>query len=124
MRRKTIVLAGSGLIALAAALWLRYSLVEQEGMGIICAQAMEGRCAFRQFVIGIFTHNRLGYFSLGAALLALLPRLSPLAWGGWVGGIMSLVLYCFDAGAPAALLALLLLARPATANSRLSTSQA
>lgn len=124
MRASWLSLALSGIAVLAAALWLRYGLVEREGLELLCTQAQDSRCALREMVIATFAHNRLGYVSLAAAVLALLPLMRPLAWVGWLGGIAGLVLYCFDTSAPAALLSLLLLARAATASSRHSTSQA
>lgn len=123
MRARLLALVVSGLTALTAALWLRYVLVEQEGMDLLCKQAIDSRCALREAVIAVFTHHRLGYLSLTLALLGLLPWLRPLAWLGWFGGIAGLVLYCFDTSAPAALLALLVLAR-APASKTQSANQA
>ncbi|MGB4467640.1 MAG: hypothetical protein WBH99_03980 [Azovibrio sp.] len=118
-----VKLAGAGVLILGLALGLRYGLVEREGLGTACAQVEDIRCSLRQWVIEIFTHNRLGYLSLGTACLALLPRLRPLAWLAWCGGLMGLVLYCFDLSAPAALLSLLILARTGMPSSRQSAAQ-
>lgn len=114
----------SGLAALGVALWARYALVEQEGMDLLCAQAADAGCMVRETAIAIFLQQRLGYFGLAAALLSLIPSLRPLAWAGWVAGIAGLVLYCFEPSAPAVLLAMLVLARPAAANNKQSTSHA
>ncbi len=122
--RHLLLLAGSACLALGVALGLRYGLVEAEGLATLCAQGQDARCGLRQFVIGIFTQNRLGYLSLAASLLALLPHLRSLAWLGWSAGLMGLQLYCFDTSAPAALLALLILARMGVPSSRQSPAQA
>jgi len=114
----------SGLATLGIALSVRYGLVEPQGMATACALAADAGCAMRETAIAIFTHQRLGYLALAAALLALMLQSRPLAWTGWVAGIAGLVLYCFEPSAPAVLLALLVLARPAKASNKHSTSQA
>ena len=124
MRVLLMKLLLSGLVALGMALWVRYALVEQQGMDLLCAQADDVGCLVRETAIAIFTQQRLGYFSLAAAVLALIPRLRLLAWAGWVAGIAGLVLYSFEPSAPAVVLALLLLARPAAANNKQSASHA
>jgi hypothetical protein len=111
-RSPWFALALSGLGALGLALALRYGWVEAEGLGVLCAPTEDWRCALRQGVITLFSHNRLGIFAATAALLALGCRSRFLAWCGWVGGVIGLVLYCFEASAFAVLLALLILARP------------
>lgn len=108
-RNGLVVLFLTGMAALGVALGLRHGLVEAEG---------------RQWVIELFSQSRLGILSLGAALLALVPRFRMLAWLAWGAAIMGLVLYCFDASAPAALLALLILTRPVSPNNRQSMAQA
>ncbi|MDD3484411.1 hypothetical protein [Azovibrio restrictus] len=123
-RNGLVVLFLTGMAALGVALGLRHGLVEAEGLGVLCAQGLDGRCAVRQWVIELFSQNRLGFLSLGAALLALMPRFRQLAWLAWGAAIMGLVLYCFDASAPAALLALLILTRPVSPNNRQSMAQA
>lgn len=123
-RNGLVVLFLTGMAALGVALGLRHGLVEAEGLGVLCAQGLDGRCAVRQWVIELFSQNRLGFLSLGAALLALMPRFRQLAWLAWGAAIMGLVLYCFDVSAPAALLALLILTRPVSPNNRQSMAQA
>lgn len=124
LNTRLLALGASGVAALGVALWVRYGLVEPQGMALLCAQASGASCRVRDTAIALFTQQRLGYLSLAAALLALLPRLRPLAWIGWLVGLAGLALYCFEPSAPALLLALLVLARPAPANSRQSASQA
>ncbi|MDR3157898.1 MAG: hypothetical protein LBU11_02570 [Zoogloeaceae bacterium] len=101
----------SGLCALGLALALRHGWVESAEMGAWCREASDWRCILRQGVIESFLHNRLGVLSAAAALLALGLRSRRLAWAGWVGGIMGLALYCFEASAFAALLTLLILVK-------------
>ena len=120
MRAQVLKLLLSGLAALGVAAWVRYALVEQEGMALLCTQVADMGCAVRETAIVIFTQQRLGYFSLAAALLALIPRLRLLAWAGFAG----LVLYCYEPSAPAVILALLVLARQAAASNKQSASHA
>ncbi|MDR0736290.1 MAG: hypothetical protein LBF51_05580 [Zoogloeaceae bacterium] len=117
--RSPLHLLLSGLCALGLALALRHCWVESEEMGAWCRQTNDWRCVLRQGVIESFLHGRLGFLSGAAALLALGLRSRRLAWIGWMGGIMGLTLYCFEASAFAALLALLLLARPPHPNNPL-----
>jgi hypothetical protein len=124
MHAQVLKLLLSGLAALGMALWVRYALVEQEGMALLCTQVADMGCAVRETAIVIFTQQRLGYFSLAAALLALIPRLRLLAWAGWIAGIAGLVLYCYEPSAPAVVLALLVLARQAAASNKQSASHA
>lgn len=123
MHTQLLKLLLSALAALGVALWVRYALVEQQGMDLLCAQAADAGCLVRETAIAIFTQQRLGYFSLAAAVLALIPQLRLLAWAGWVAGIAGLVLYCFEPSAPAVVLALLVLAKPAAASNKQSASQ-
>jgi hypothetical protein len=124
MYTQVLKLLLSGLAALGVALWVRYALVEQQGMDVLCAQAAGMGCTVRETAITIFNQQRLGYFSLAAAVLSLIPQWWLLAWAGWVAGIAGLVLYCFEPSAPAVVLALLVLARPAAANNKQSASHA
>lgn len=123
-RTDVLKLALSGLAILGAALWLRYGLVELEELSLRCAQTGGADCLVRDAAIALFNQQRLGYFGLAAAVLSLIPRLRPLAWLGWGAGIAGLVLYCWDLSAPAVVLSLLVLTRPANASSRQSASQA
>lgn len=124
MRAQVLKLLLSGFAALGAALWVRYALVEQEGMALLCTQIASMGCMVRESAIATFTQQRLGYFSLAAALLALIPPLRLLAWAGWIAGIAGLVLYCYEPSAPAVVLTLLVLARAATASNKQSASHA
>ena len=78
----------------------------------------------RDLIVATFNRQQLGYVAAGAALLALVPRLRPLAWLAWASGLAGLVLYCWDYAAVGAVLALLVLARPANASSTHNTAQA
>lgn len=125
MQAQVLKLLLSGLAALGIALWVRCGLVEAEGMALLCTtQAADLGCTVRETAIAIFTQQRLGYFSLAAALFSLVPQLRLLAWAGWIAGIAGLVLYCFEPSAPAVVLALLVLARPAAASNKQSASHA
>lgn len=114
----------SGLVAVGLALAIRYGLVEPEGMAQLCQQATTLQCTLRDALVQLFVQQRLGYVALAAAVLAWWPRLRALAWLGWGAGLSGLVLYCWEPSAPAVLLALLLLAKPASASSTHTASQA
>lgn len=121
---RSAILIASGLAAFGLAVWARYGLVEPEGIALACMQTPAWHCTLRDLIVASFSRQQLGYVSLAAALLATIPPLRPLAWLGWCAGIAGLVLYCWDFSAPAVVLALLLLARPANASNRHSASQA
>jgi hypothetical protein len=121
---RVLMIVASALAVLGLALWIRYSLMEPQEMALICVQSAEMACRVRETAIAVINQQRLGYFALAAAVLAPIPRLRSLAWLGWAAGLAGLVLYCWDFSAPAAVLSLLVLARPAYASSRQSTNQA
>jgi hypothetical protein len=124
MRARVLTLILSGTAVLGLALWARYGLIEPEGIAHACLGSDAWHCALRDLIVATFNRQQLGYVAVGAALLALLPRLRPLAWLAWVSGLAGLVFYCWDYAAVGVVLALLVLARPAKASSTHNTAQA
>lgn len=104
--------------------WAGYGLIEPEGLALACVHSSEWHCLLRDLIVATFNRQQLGYVALGAALLAMLSKLQGLAWLAWVTGIAGLVLYSWDFSAVGAVLALLILARPAKASSTHNTAQA
>ena len=124
MKARVFTLVLSGVVVLGLALWARYGLIEPEGIAHACLGSDAWNCVLRDLIVATFNRQQLGYVAAGAALLALVPRLRPLAWLAWASGLAGLVLYCWDYAAVGAMLALLVLARPANASSTHNTAQA
>ena len=124
MKTRILTLLLSGVAVLGLALWARYGLIEPEGIAHACLGSEEWHCVLRDLIVATFNRQQLGYVAVGAAVFALAPTLRPLAWLAWASGIAGLVLYSWDYSAVGVVLALLVLARPAKANSRHSTAQA
>jgi hypothetical protein len=124
MKTRILALVASGIAVLGLTLWARYGLIEPEGIAHACLGSEEWHCVLRDLIVATFNRQQLGYVAVGAAILALVPRLRPLAWLAWVSGLAGLVLYCWDYAAVGTVLALLVLARPANASSTHNTAQA
>ena len=124
MKTRVVTLILSGVAVLGLSLWARYGLIEPEGIAYACLGSQEWNCVLRDLIVATFNRQQLGYIAVGAALLALVPRLRPLAWLAWVSGLAGLVFYCWDYAAVGAVLALLVLAHPAKASSTHNTAQA
>jgi hypothetical protein len=124
MKTRILALVLSGVAVLGLALWARYGLIEPEGIAYACLGSDAWNCVLRDLLVATFNQQQLGYVAVGAALLALVPRLRPLAWLAWASGLAGLVFYCWDYAAVGVVLALLVLARPAKASSTHNTAQA
>jgi hypothetical protein len=124
MKTRILALVVSGIAVLGLTLWARYGLIEPEGIAHVCLGSEEWHCVLRDLIVATFNRQQLGYVAVGAAILALVPKLRPLAWLAWVSGLAGLVLYCWDYAAVGTVLALLVLARPANASSTHNTAQA
>jgi hypothetical protein len=124
MKTRVLALVLSGIVVLGLALWARYGLIEPEGIAYTCLGSDAWNCVLRDLLVATFNQQQLGYVAVGAALLALVPRLRPLAWLAWASGLAGLVFYCWDYAAVGVVLALLVLARPAKASSTHNTAQA
>lgn len=101
----------AGLVCLGLALGLRYGVVEAGRLPTDCPARQDAWCAFKDVLVWVFLQQRLGWLALGAGLVAVLGGWRPVAWLGWLGGVLGLILYCADLSAPGLLLALLVLIR-------------
>ncbi|HEX9752381.1 MAG TPA: hypothetical protein VGA46_02890 [Methyloceanibacter sp.] len=112
-RRAAVVLAILGLAALGTALFLRYSIIQNAGIGVACeAGAVSLTCKVRLAVILMFVQDCFGWVAMIAAGVQLWkPNI--VAFGiGLVFALLGLVLYNTRASALAVALLVLSLARP------------
>lgn len=110
---KTIAVALVAALALSLAAAARLALVEPPGLAAACeATPFSGPCAVRSAIVQSFLEQRIGWFALVAALIALLTRRTAIAMLALVCACAGLVLYSAGPSAPAALLAALALIRP------------
>ena len=113
-RRVWILFAALGLVALGAALFLRYSIIQNTPIGLAC-EAGEGSltCKVRLTVILMFVQDTFGWIAMIAAGVQLW-RPNRVAFAvGLVAALLGLVLYNTRASALAVALLVLSLARPA-----------
>jgi len=115
--RALVALVPLGLVlsALALAGLARHRLVEPADLTAACdAAPWEGAvCTLRSLTVQAFAAQRLGGLALFCALLALMTRWRGPALLALAAGGAGLVLYSTGLAAPAALLAALVLVRPA-----------
>jgi hypothetical protein len=112
-RREAAILAVLGLAALSTALFLRYSIIQNAGIGVACEAGEESlTCKVRLAVILMFVQGAFGWVAMIAAGVQLWkPNI--VAFGtGLVFALLGLVLYNTRASALAVALLVLSLARP------------
>jgi hypothetical protein len=112
-KRASAVIAILGLAALSTALFLRYSIIQNAGIGVACeAGAVSLTCKVRLAVILMFVQGAFGWVAMIAAGVQLWkPNI--VAFGtGLVFALLGLVLYNTRASALAVALLVLSLARP------------
>lgn len=109
LRWPVLVVSGVWL----AAGGVRYGLIEPQAWSEVCEAArwQSVACVLRTATIESFVAQRVGWVALSLAVLATVTRWRPVAVGALAAGTAALVLYTADLGAPAVLLALLVLAR-------------
>jgi hypothetical protein len=111
--RQIAGLAVLAALALAAALHIRYQLVENSSVGIACETARSFSCNVRRVAIMLFTPSVFGWVALAAAFINLWrPTLAVLAVALAAAGL-GLVLYNVQLSALAVGLMMLSLARRA-----------
>jgi hypothetical protein len=114
--RAAVALAAVALIALGAALYLRYGMIENTPLGLACEAGQESlTCTVRLAVIEMFSRSVFGWAAMILAVIQLWrPNLA--AFGaGLVAALAGLVLYNTNASALAMALLVLSLARPSSA---------
>ncbi|MDO4905101.1 MAG: hypothetical protein Q4A16_06080 [Lautropia sp.] len=100
-------------IALTIALLLRYQVVENTGIALACdVSPWEGLCAGRTALVLSFANQELGWIALAIGVAATLLRHRLLGQLALAGGLLGLILYSYEPAALAALLGLLVIARP------------
>jgi hypothetical protein len=112
-KRASVALAMLGLAALGAALYLRYTVIQNSVIGIACEAGEESlTCTIRLAVILMFVRGAFGWVALIASGVQLW-RPNVVAFGmGLVFALLGLVLYNTRVSALAVALLVLSLARP------------
>lgn len=110
--REAVVILAAVLIALGAALYLRYGIIQNTPIGLACEAGEKSlTCTVRMQVILLFIRNVFGWTAIIAAVIQLL-RPNIVAFGiGLASAAMGLVLYNTRLSALAVALLLLSLAR-------------
>jgi len=112
-RRAAVVLAVLGLAALSTALFLRYSIIQNAGIGVACeAGAVSLTCKVRLAVILMFVQGAFGWVAMIASGVQLWKPNIVAFGAGLVFALLGLVLYNTRASALAVALHVLSLARP------------
>lgn len=113
-RRAAVILTVLGLAALGIALYLRYVVIQNSGIGIACEAGEQSlTCKVRLAVILMFARDGFGWVAVIASGVQLW-RPNVAAFGtGLVFALLGLVLYNTRASALAVALLVLSLARPA-----------
>lgn len=111
-RRDMVVLAPLALVALGAALFLRYGIIQNTPIGLACEAGEESlTCTVRLAVILLFVRSVFGWTALVAAIIQLI-RPNRVAFGiGLIAAMLGLVLYNLRLSALAVALLVLSLAR-------------
>jgi hypothetical protein len=101
------------LATLAAAMALRYRLVEPSSVGLLCdAGAGPWWCVLRAAVIGLFGSGLIGLASIATGILAHVLDRRGLALIALATGAAGLVLYTADAAAAGFVIGLMRAVRP------------
>jgi hypothetical protein len=96
------------LLTLAAAMALRYQVMEPSAVGLMCdAGSGPWWCSLRALFIGLFGSGMIGLVSLGTAIFAHLFDRRGLALIALLAGAAGLVLYNADAAAAGTVIGLL-----------------
>ncbi|HVV91802.1 MAG TPA: hypothetical protein VHD15_00140 [Hyphomicrobiales bacterium] len=107
-------IAAAAAVGLAVALYVRYGLIENTSVGLVCdAGALTTTCVVRRVFAGVFGYNGFGIAALIAALLALLRPNAVMVAAALAAGLLGVVLYDGGLAAPALSLLPFVLARPA-----------
>jgi hypothetical protein len=112
-RREAAILAVLGLAALSAALFLRYFIIQNAGIGVACEAGEESlTCKVRLAVILMFVQGSFGWVAMIAAGVQFWKPNIVAFSTGLVFALLGLVLYNTRASALAVALLVLSLARP------------
>jgi hypothetical protein len=112
-KRASVLIAGFGLAALGIALYLRYVIIQNSGIGVACEAGEESlTCKVRLAVILMFVDSVFGWVAMIAAAIQLWRPNVVVFAVGVVFALFGLVLYNTRASALAVALLVLSLARP------------
>ena len=101
-----------GGLALIAAYYVRYSVIEPASIGAFCeAAATDCWCQIRQAILALLTEQRLGWLAIALAVVSLILTAAWMGWLAWFVASAGFVLYNAELAAPALLLAGVMLAR-------------
>jgi hypothetical protein len=112
-RRAGFVLAGLSIAALSSALFLRYGVIQNSGIGVACESGeVSLTCHIRLAVILMFIQNLFGWAAIIAAGVQLWRPNTVVFGTSLIFALLGLVLYNTRASALAVALLVLSLARP------------
>ena len=112
-RQAAMAIAVLGLVALCVALYLRYFIIQNSGIGVACEAGEQSlTCKVRLAVILMFVEGTFGWVAMIAAGLQLWRPHVIIFAIGLVFALLGLVLYNTRVSALAAALLVLSLARP------------
>jgi uncharacterized membrane protein len=112
-RQAALAIAVLGLAALGIALYLRYAIIQNSGIGVACEAGEESlTCKVRLAVILMFVDSVFGWVAMIAAAIQLWRPNVVVFAVGVVFALFGLVLYNTRASALAVALLVLSLARP------------
>jgi hypothetical protein len=116
--RQAAILLLLAVAAVAAAIYIRYRIIQNPEIGIVCDGGLPTLfCKARHGVVIFFLYSVFGWVALGAAVLNLIrPSVALLAVGLAAAGL-GIVLYNVLLSAFAVAIMILVLARPARAAS-------
>ena len=114
--RAGTLLGALGVVALSAALYLRYAIIQNSTIGVACeAGEVSVLCQLRLGVISMFAQDCFGWVGMIAACIQLWRPNIVVFGTGLIFALMGLVLYNTRASALAIALLVLSLARPSPA---------
>lgn len=116
--RQAAILLLIAIAAVAAALYIRYRVIQSAEIGVFCDGALPTLfCKARHVVVIFFLYSVFGWVALGAAVLNLIRPSVPLLALGLAAAGLGIVLYNVLLSAFAVAVMILALARPARAAS-------
>lgn len=113
------MVAAAGAVALGAALYLRYRVIQDTGFGLACDAGLgSALCLTRTAVAALFEHGVFGAVGVVAAVLALIRPGAALVAVALCASAFGMVLHNDGLSGLAVALLILCLARPAPARPR------
>jgi hypothetical protein len=102
-----------GFVSLGYAIYLRYLVIEQTQIGLVCDTGLRTwQCLSRTVVSALFENEVFGWVSLGAAVLTMIRPVLPLFTIGLATSAFGIVLHNAGLSGLAAALLIMCFARP------------